>query len=53
MGYEGTDNAGDVPRGESDTELCWLAIGFFRSGEDMRVEQLGDLLEETVCIKSA
>ena len=53
MGYESTDDAGDVPRCESDTELSWLAVGLLWSGEDMRVEQLGDLLEETAGVKSA
>jgi len=49
VGGVGDDSANDtreVTRGESDSELGGLAIGFLRSGEDFSVEDLDDLLEE-------
>lgn len=46
MGDDGADDTGEVTRREGDTELRALAVLRLGLGEDVRVEQRDDLLEE-------
>jgi hypothetical protein len=43
---DGTDNSGQVSRGEGDRELSSLSVGVLWLGEDVLVEELDGLLEE-------
>ena len=51
--HDGADDTGEVAGRERDAELRRLRVRVLGLREDVRVEHLGDLLEETVCIKSA
>ena len=46
MGDDGANDTGEVTGSECDSELSGLAVGVLRSGEDVRVEELDDLLKE-------
>jgi hypothetical protein len=46
VGNDGANDTREVTRTEGDSELSGLAVGFFRGGEDVSVEELDDLLEE-------
>ena len=46
MGDDGANDTREITGSEGDSELSRLAVGVLRSGEDVRVEDLDDLLEE-------
>ena len=45
MGHNGTEDTGEVPRGESDSQLGSLAVLVFGSCEDILIEFFNDILE--------
>jgi len=46
VGDDGANNTGEITGTEGDSELSGFAVALFRSGEDVGVEDLDDLLEE-------